>query len=101
VRDWPSRGLRNPRGASRDGSGMGFLRWSNQDHFGRYCGWTDSAAHPNFAANVAVPTERFARAQMALDFERSGERKGMPGGAAEGEGESASVGTVAASLGGI
>jgi hypothetical protein len=38
---------------------------------------------------------------VALDFERSGGPKRRPGSAAEGEGESAPMSTVAASLRGI
>ena len=63
--------------------------------------WPESARHPRSAVDLVVSLEGFERAQVALDFGRSGAPMRWPGGAAEGERESASAGTVAASLGGI
>jgi hypothetical protein len=101
VRDRQSRSSLTLRGACRSSSAIGSLRWSNQDHFGRRRRWTESAAHPNSAVELTVSMEGFERAQVALDFERSGAPTRWPGGTAKGERESASVDTVGASLGGI
>ena len=80
---------------------MGSLRWSNQDRFARRRGWAKSAAPPKSAADLPVSVDDAASVEVALDFERSGGPKRRPGGAAKGEGESAPVSTVAASLSGI
>jgi hypothetical protein len=51
-------------------------------------------------AHGIVSMDDFARAAVASGFEQGGEPVCRPGGSSEGQRESASVGTVAASLGG-